>query len=325
MYFSKHKQIIMKKILCLFIVAALSITASAQKKSSAKAYKFDEATMAETLKFLSSDALQGRKVGTEGIEKAALYLEEIFRKNSVKPYFATYRDTLSNYDKPAYNIVGYLEGNDPVLKKEFVIFGAHYDHVGNGKAVMGDSIYNGANDNAAGSTLLTELVNYYAKNKSNKRSIMFCFFSAEEVGLLGSAHLAAKIKAQGTRVYTMLNFEMIGSPLGMEIDAYITGYNRSNIAEKLNEYAGKKMIGYTDFEVRYQLFKRSDNYPFFLELNIPAHTISTTNMETYKLYHQPNDDFSNIDMKHMAAFVQKIIPVTEKMVNAKTKEIVLKK
>ncbi|OYQ42909.1 peptidase M28 [Flavobacterium cyanobacteriorum] len=315
----------MKKILPLLCIALLSVTASAQKKEAATSPAFDEAVLAETLRFLSSDALQGRKAGSDGIEKAALYLEGIFQKNSVKSYFTTYRDTLSNYEKPAYNIVGYLEGNDPVLKKEFVIFGAHYDHVGTGNAIKGDSIYNGANDNASGSALLAGLVSYYGKNKSNKRSILFCFFSAEEVGLLGSVHLAAKIKAQGTPVYTMLNFEMVGSPLGKDIDAYITGYSRSNMVEKLNEYAGRKMIGYTDFEVRYQLFKRSDNYPFFLELNVPAHTISTTNMETYKLYHQPDDDFSNINMKHMVAFVQKLIPATEKMVNAKTKEIVLTK
>lgn len=317
----------MKKILSLLFVAALSITASAQKKAVAAEYKVDQKSVAETLKFLSSDELKGRDSGSEGLEKAALYLEEVLRKNSIKPYFATYRDTLSNFDKPAYNIVGYLEGTDPKLKKEFVVIGAHYDHIGMAQAaVNGDAIFNGADDNATGTTAVTELVNYFAKAKSNKRSILFCFFSAEEKGLLGSKHLAAKLKAQDFNIFTMLNFEMIGVPLGAkDIDAYITGFSRSNMADKFNEYAGRKMIGYNDFEMQYQLFRASDNYPFFTEFNIPAHTLSTTDMNTFKFYHNVDDEFEQMDTAHMAKFIQDIIPVTEKMVNAKTREIALKK
>lgn len=317
----------MKKLLLSLLLVAGTLTLSAQtKKAGAKEYKVDEKSVSQTLKFLSSDDLMGRDTGSEGIEKAAVFLEEIFRKNNVKPYFATYRDTLSNYDKPAFNIVGWIEGADPKLKNEFVVIGAHYDHIGIAKnAVNGDNIYNGADDNATGTTTVAEIVNYYGKTKSNKRSILFCFFSAEEKGLLGSKHLAEKLKRQNFNIYTMLNFEMTGVPLGKDIDAYITGYSRSNMAEKFNEYAGKKMIGYTDFEVRYQLFRASDNYPFFLEFDVPAHTLSTTDMETFKYYHNVDDEFEQMDTAHMTQFIQNMLPVVEKMVNAKTKEIVLKK
>lgn len=312
----------MKKTL-LFLLAVGCVSLScAQDKS----YKVDEKSVAATLKFLTSDALKGREPGTPEMEMAAVYLEDLFEKNGIKPYFATYRDTLSNFPKPAYNVVGVLEGNDPKLKNEFVVIGAHYDHIGMAKeAVNGDNIYNGADDNATGTTTVAELVNYYGKSKSNKRSILFCFFSAEEAGLLGSYHLSKKLHDQGFNIYTMLNFEMTGVPLGGDKLAFITGYGKSNMADKFNEYAGKKIIGSNEFEMQYQLFKFSDNYPFFLEFNVPSHTLSTTEMSTFPFYHKLDDEFEAMDTKHMTSFIQQMIPVVEKMVNAKTKEIVLKK
>lgn len=316
----------MKKLFLSVLLGSAVMAVAQTKTTNPKDYKVDQKSVTGTLKYLSSDELKGRDSGSEGLEKAAVYLEDVFKKNSIKPYFATYRDTLSNYDKPAYNLVGLLEGNDPKLKNEFVVIGAHYDHIGMAKeAKDGDDIYNGADDNATGSTAVAEIINYYGKTKSNKRSILFCFFSAEEKGLLGSRHLAAKLKKANFNIYTMLNFEMIGVPLGKDIDAFITGYNRSNMAEKFNEYAGKKMIGYTDFEVRYQLFRASDNYPFFTEFNVPAHTLSTTDMESFKYYHHVDDEFEQMDTAHMTKFIQAMLPVVEQMVNSKNHDIVLKK
>lgn len=316
----------MKKALLLSLLSLGCITISFAQGKSSKPYKVEEKSVAATLKYLASDELKGRQPGTPEMEMAAKYLEQLFVKNGIKPYFATYRDTLKNYPKTAYNIVGFLEGTDPELKKEFVVIGAHYDHIGLAKqAVNGDDIYNGADDNATGSTTVAELVNYYGQSKSNKRSILFCFFSAEEAGLLGSYHLSKKLKEQGFNIYTMLNFEMTGVPLGGDMLAFITGYGRSNMADKFNEYAGKKIIGSNEFEMKYQLFRQSDNYPFFVEFNVPSHTLSTTEMSTFPFYHQLDDEFEAMDTKHMTAFIQQMIPVVDKMVNAKTKEIVLKK
>jgi aminopeptidase-like protein len=317
----------MKKVLFLSLLSIGCITmACAQKsKPAVKSYRVEEPSVAATLKFLTSDELKGREPGTSQMEMAAKYLEDVLVKNGIKPYFATYRDTLSNYDKPAYNIVGYLEGTDPKLKNEFVVIGAHYDHIGLAQAAVdGDNIYNGADDNASGTTTVAELANYYGKTKSNKRSILFCFFSAEEKGLLGSYHLAAKLKAQNFNIYTMLNFEMVGVPLGGGLEAFITGYGRSNMADKFNEYAGKKIIGSNAFEMQYQLFRQSDNYPFYVEFNVPSHTLSTTEMSTFKFYHQLDDEFEAMDTNHMTGFIQLMLPVVEKMVNAPTREIVVK-
>ncbi|MBF04825.1 MAG: peptidase M28 [Flavobacterium sp.] len=278
--------------------------------------------VAKTLQFLTSDDLEGRNTGSSGIEKASYFLEDIFKKNGVQPYFKTYRDTLSNYDLPAYNIVGYLEGNDPKLKNEFVVIGAHYDHIGRIQAVNGDDIGNGANDNASGTTAVTEVVKYFAKHKTNRRSIIFAFFSAEEKGLLGSKHLAKKLKEQNIDLYFMFNYEMIGVKMNREdMLLYLTGFGKSNMAKKMNEYAGENLIGYIPVETQYQLFRASDNYPFYTEFEIPAQTVSTFDFENFQFYHQPDDEFELMNTTHMTNVINKTIPVLEKMMNAATKEI----
>ena len=160
--------------------------------------------------YLASDELRGRDSGTPGIEKAASFIENVFEENKVKPFFVSYRDTLANLEKTAFNVVGVVEGNDRTLKDEYIIIGAHYDHIGIKNPIAGDSIANGANDNASGTTVVLELARYFGKKKTNGRSLVFTLFSAEEKGLLGSKHLATKLKEQGLDLYTMLNFEMVG-------------------------------------------------------------------------------------------------------------------
>ena len=186
----------MRKIL-LFAALSLSLVAcKSNKNADVSNYQVKEANVSAILKYLASDELAGRDPGTQGIEKAANYLEEILKKSNVKPYFSTYKDTLSNIEN-SFNVVGYIEGTDPKLKNEFVILGAHYDHIGiTEKGFEGDHINNGANDNASGTTVLAEVAKYLGKTKSNKRSVLVVFFSAEEKGLLGSKHLAKKLKKQ---------------------------------------------------------------------------------------------------------------------------------
>lgn len=318
----------MKKIFFLISFIGLSIqaqTALQTPEITKFKYQIKEESIIQTLSYLASDKLEGRDVGSEGIEAAALYLENLLHENGIKPYFKTYRDTLTNFDKIAFNIVGYIEGTDKKLKNEFVIIGAHYDHIGilqNG--VDEDYIANGANDNATGTTAVTEVAKYFAKYKNNKRSILFVFFSAEEKGLLGSKHLAAKLQEQKMNLYFMFNYEMIGVPMKDKgMDFYLTGFGRSNMAAKINEYAGEKLVGYLPIETKYMLFRASDNYPFFTEFNVPSQTVSTFDFENFEFYHQPDDEFELMDTKHMAQVISKTIPVLEKMINAPKKEIKL--
>ena len=318
----------MKKFLLLISFVGFSLNAQTNvtsKNISKVNYQVAEENVIKTLSYLTSDELEGRDSGSEGIEKAAVYLENLLKENGVKPYFKTYRDTLSNFDKPAFNIVGFIEGTDKKLKNEFVVIGAHYDHIGmlqNG--VNGDVIVNGANDNATGTTAVTEVAKYFAKFKNNKRSILFVFFSAEEKGLLGSKHLAAKLKEQKMDLYFMFNFEMIGVPMKDKgMDFYLTGFGKSNMATTMNDYAGEKLVGYLPIETKYMLFRASDNYPFFTEFNVPAQTVSTFDFENFEFYHQPDDEFELMDTKHMTNVISKTIPVLEQMINAPKKEIKL--
>ena len=274
------------------------------------------------MNYLASDELKGRDSGSEGIELAAQYIEKHFRENGISPYYDSYRDTLSNFKKPAYNIVGIVEGNDGVLKNEFIVIGAHYDHIGTIKPENGDYIANGANDNASGTTAVLEMARYFGKHKSNKRSLIFALFSAEEKGLLGSRHMAKNMKAAGLNLYAMLNFEMLGVPLrSKKYELYITGYDKSNLAEVSNNYAGEHLIGYLPTAKKYGLFQRSDNYDFYKEFQVPSHTYCTFDFTNFAFYHKVNDEVGEMDFEHMARVVNKMIPVVEGIANATTQEI----
>ncbi|WOD44411.1 M28 family peptidase [Hwangdonia lutea] len=291
------------------------------QKASAS-FVVSEKNVKSSLEYLASDELEGRNTGSKGIEKAAVFIENYFKKHNVKPYFKTYRDSFNLKDIVGYNVVGYVEGNDPKLKNEFVILGAHYDHIGYGKAVNGDSIANGANDDASGTVAVLKWAKYFSKTKSNKRSVLFTLFSAEEMGLKGSSHLAKRLKKQNLNLYTMINFEMIGVPRAQdEIMSYISGYERSNMGEKLNEYGGKEVVGFFSKAKEFQLFKRSDNYPFYQAFKIPAHAISTFDFTNFDYYHHVDDEADKMDFKHMTNFINLMIPALEGMINAPTQDI----
>jgi len=276
----------------------------------------------EIMTYLTSDEMQGRDSGSEGIEKAASYIEGIFKANNIAPYFKTYRDTLSNFDKAAFNVVGYIEGTDKKLKNEFIVIGAHYDHIGIIESKDGDNIANGANDNASGTTTVLELARHFGNAKSNRRSIIFALFSAEEKGLLGSKHLAKKLKAQNLDLYTMLNFEMVGVPLvDKNYFMYVTGFEESNLAGVGNMYVGSSLIGYLPKAKEFNLFKRSDNYAFHEVFNVPSQTFSTFDFTNFDHYHQVGDEVELMDFDHMADVVKKSIPLIESVSNSMTRMI----
>lgn len=278
----------------------------------------------KTLTYLASDQLQGREAGTLGNDKAADYLEDFLILNQVEPYFSSYRDTLSNFESTTSNIVGWIPGRDAKLKKEYFIIGAHYDHIGIVKEIgQIDTIANGANDNASGTAVVTELIRYFAKAKSNKRTLIFVFFTAEEKGLLGAYHFAEKLKSEQAPVVAMLNFEMLGVPMNSEFIAYLTGAKLSNMQDKMNQFANKKLIGSRPHVSLDNLFKQSDNYPFYQKFQIPAHTLSSFDFENYNYYHHVKDEVDQLDLNHLSGFINEIIPVVEQLVNSDSREIKL--
>lgn len=315
------------KYITLIIVTLLFINCKEITKAQSSESVVKTTEVETIMNFLASDELEGRDTGSEGLKKAAKYIEKIFKDAGlgVSPFFDSYLPTFDAKGKQTYNVVGYLKGTDPDLANEFVIIGAHFDHIGKGKEVNGDTIANGANDNAAGSTAVISLAKHFAKAKGNKRSILFVLFGAEEIGLLGSKHLAKVLKAKKLELYTMINFEMIGVPLvNKSYKAYITGYEMSNMAEKMNEYAGEKLIGFLPKAKQFQLFRRSDNFPFYKEFNVPCQTICTFDFSNYDYYHHVDDEVSNIDINFMTELINDCIPVITSISNSETQEIKLK-
>ena len=305
-----------------FTEASVAVPSTDVKSTDLKIQFSDATRVKGILNYLASDELEGRDSGSEGMEKAAQFIEGVFVQNKLAPYFDSYRDTLTNFKPISYNMVGWIEGNDSVLKNEFILIGAHYDHIGRIEPEGGDSIANGANDNASGTTTVLELARYFGNTKTNKRSLIFVLFTAEEKGLLGSKHLAEKLKAQNLNLYLVLNYEMVGVPLvDKEYLTYASGYEKSNLAQVCNTYAGKELVGFLPTAQKFGLFKRSDNYPFYEAFNVPAHTFCTFDFTNFDQYHKVGDEADLMDFQHMAHLVNLFIPVVEGVANAPQKEI----
>lgn len=285
----------------------------------------DEESLKFQLEYLASDELEGRDTGSKGIEKAAQFIEKHFQNKGLKPFYRSYRDSFMAKDMHAYNLIGMVEGTDPKLKNEYVIIGAHYDHVGiTKKKVEGDSIVNGANDNAAGSVGVMQLANHFVENPT-KRSLLFVLFTAEEIGLLGSKYLAKRMKAEKTAVQSVFNIEMIGVPLGDShaYKAYFTGYDKSNFGEVFNQGETTPILGLYEQAEQMQLFKRSDNWPFYDEMKIPAHTVCTFDFTNYEYYHHPKDEAELMDTAHMIGLLQAFVPGIKRIANANEGEVKL--
>ncbi|WP_410878973.1 M28 family metallopeptidase [Myroides sp. DW712] len=313
----------MKKICCSLFAAILATSCGVSSKMSNHAETGVSAlNIQTTLHYLASDELLGRDSGKEGNVKAANYLTHALEKYGIQPYFDTYEDHLDTVEN-TWNVVGVIPGQDPVLKKELVVLGAHYDHIGIQPPVKGDSIANGANDNASGVSILLELARNLAQ-KDVKRTVVVCFFTAEELGLFGSKHLATRLKEEKANVVLMLNFEMLGVPMQRAYTTFITGYDQSNLATKINEIAGENLTGRFEEAESMQLFKRSDNYPFYLAYKIPSQTFSSSDFENFKYYHHVKDEAHLMDVTFMTELTKKFVPVVEKLINLPSGEIRLK-
>ncbi len=219
------------------------------------------------------------------------------------------------------NVVGILPGKNGAAgkagkKEEYVIFSGHYDHLGIGKPVDGDSIYNGANDDAAGTTGVIMLAKYFKELKNNERSIVFAAFTAEEIGGFGSQYFSRQFDAD--KVVAMFNIEMIGteSKWGKN-SAYMTGYEKTNMGEILaKDLQGTGFTFYPDPYPTQQLFYRSDNATL-ARLGVPAHTISTSKMDSEPNYHKLTDHIETLDMDNMAMIIKAIAMSSKSIVAGK--------
>jgi hypothetical protein len=214
------------------------------------------------------------------------------------------------------NVVAVIPGKS--LSNEYVIFSGHYDHLGinSSKAVNGDSIYNGANDDAAGTTAMIMLSKYYKKLDNNERTLVFAAFTAEEVGGFGAQYFSKQFDP--ATVKAMFNLEMIGteSKWGKN-SAYITGYEKTDMGAILQKnLAGTAFTFYPDPYTDQNLFYRSDNATL-ARLGVPAHTISTSKMDNEPNYHKPSDEFQTLDIDNMTEIIKAIAKSAQTIISGK--------
>ncbi len=212
------------------------------------------------------------------------------------------------------NVAGMLPGK--TKKNEYVLFSAHYDHIGIGKPVDGDSIYNGANDDAAGTTAVIMLANYFKQLANNERTLVFVAFTAEEIGGFGSQYFSKQLEPE--QISAMFNIEMIGteSKWGKN-SAFITGFEKSDMGKILQEnLEGSSFTFHPDPYPDQQLFYRSDNATL-ARLGVPAHTISTSKMDSEPNYHQPGDEVKTLDIENMAQIIKAIAESSKTIVSGK--------
>lgn len=200
------------------------------------------------------------------------------------------------------NVVGMIEGE---RKNEIVLFSAHHDHLGIKNAIEGDSIANGANDDASGVTAVIELARHFKSLGNPERTLLFTTFTAEESGGYGSQYFSKQLNPD--EIVAMFNIEMIGKPaVSGPNTAWITGYDRSTFGELLSKSAeGTIYKFYPDPYPQQNLFYRSDNATL-ARLGVPAHSISTTPIDVDKDYHQVSDEFDTINISHLTNTINAI-------------------
>lgn len=253
---------------------------------------------------LSSDKMQGREIFTPGIDSASVFIEKEFKKIGLSYYgdLKNYRQEFVVKGKQANNVIGILPGKSK--SNEFVVFSAHYDHLGL-ETSGADKVYNGANDDASGVTAVITLAKYFKALNQNERTIIFVAFTGEEVGGFGSQYFSQGINPD--IVVAMFNIEMIGteSKWGKK-SAYITGFEKSNFGEILQKnLKGSNFSFYEDPYPSEQLFYRSDNARL-AAVGVPAHTISTSKMDSEPNYHKLSDEISTLDLDNMAEIIKAI-------------------
>src|SRR5690349_14869025 len=206
----------------------------------------DTAALMRDVRYLASDALEGRATGSAGNDSAAAYIARRFASLGLSPAFAGDTSRLctpaggsrhaspcnSRFvqpfvarsvaaahaglpgELPTQNVAAVIRGSDPALRDEYVILGAHFDHLG--RSTMGaldpneaNAIHNGADDNASGTAAVIELARLLQRNPA-KRSVIFVAFSGEELGLLGSQYFVEHLPVPIEKVRAMLNFDMVG-------------------------------------------------------------------------------------------------------------------
>lgn len=249
----------------------------------------------EILFSLASDEMKGRDTKSGGYYKAADYVSNYFERNNIQPFYPAYRDSLVIDSLVSYNIVGHIGKYIPGRKT--ILIGAHLDHIGI-RGTEGDTLYNGANDNATGSTAVLQIATFLAQYQW-KQNIIVALFAEEEKGLKGAYHLADRLKEEKVNLAYMVNFEMLGITLTTGANqVYMTGFKLSNMEKEMNQIS-EDFVRFLPQAKELNLFKRSDNYAFYKAFDVPAQTLSTFDFKNYGFYHKAEDEAEKMEVDNM--------------------------
>ncbi len=247
--------------------------------------------------FLASDTLQGRDAGTEGGRATAAYLADELKRLKYLP-IGTDADYRQAFGAGYQNVLGLLEGSDTHLKNEWVVIGAHFDHVGFGNPLNSHGpfgqIHNGADDNASGVSCLLEIAEALCGLPAPKRSIAIAFWDAEERGLLGSAHwLANHPDLSQVQFYT--NIDMVGRMRNDSAEVFGV-----RTLPGLRSVLARSNAG--DIQMKFSWAQRddSDHYNFY-QRNIP-YTMVFSGL--HYDYHRPSDDVEKLNFEGIEKIAQ---------------------
>jgi hypothetical protein len=267
------------------------------------------------MNFLASDELNGRGSGTRDEHIAALYAASLLESFGLEaggdnhtflqraPLPATFPPPVAKYmasfahvpRTETWNVVAVLRGTAPATPGEAILLTAHLDHLGVGAPKNGDTIYNGADDDASGTTAVLELARVYARGARPRRTIVFALFGSEELGGYGNRYFLDHPPVPLDHIVANLEFEMIGrrDPARPGDGLWLTGFERSDLGPELAAH-GAALVA--DPHPEQKFFQRSDNYSL-ARRGIVAQTVSSFGLHAD--YHQPSDELSRIDFDHM--------------------------
>lgn len=278
-----------------------------------------ESALRKHVAALTADSLMGRLVGTKGEQIAAGYIFKILKDADITTlYPASGQDFSFVSDKGdtihSKNIVAIIEGSDPVLKNEYVLIGAHYDHIGFNRIVVDGKeqiqIYKGADDNASGVAALLEVAKAIKGEAFNfKRSVIIAAFGAEEAGLMGSWYFVNRAFNYIDKVGLMINIDMIGRSGGVNVPSVYTVMPGVELATLLKDVSDLPAM------ITPKLFA-SDCFPsdhqIFSSVGIPVAIITTGRSRDY---HTVKDVPESLDYSGMASITQYVFELAKSASN----------
>src|SRR5690349_3051465 len=319
------------KVMRAIVVTALSLASGfalhgqAPNSSPAVRRALESITAADVkrrIEIIADDSMGGRDTPSRGLDATARYIASEFHRLGLTPAGDS-GGFIQRYPIPgqkssratAPNVVGLLEGSDPTLKNEYIVLSAHMDHVGIGAPVNGDSIYNGADDDASGTSGVLELAEALSRPGARpKRSVVFLTVSGEEHGLWGSAHFSSHSPVPIKQIVADLNIDMIGR--NWKDTIVVIGKEHSDLGKTLDRVnrahpeLGMKAID--DIWPQESFYFRSDHYNF-ARRGVPVLFFFNG---THPDYHGPDDEPNRIEAEKAARIVRLVYLIAQEVGNA---------